>query len=151
MNTASRAGTAILCVLMLIFIAVALAICRVITISFSVLAVLAAVCGLLGLVLVALSARRGGSRVQKGMLILAGISAAGMPISAILHNLVYGLFIAWFGEGIWGSGGDEPVFFLVAILVFPVLFVASAAAAAVLLLRERIAGSRNARPREAAG
>jgi len=72
------------------------------------------------------------------------LSAAGIPACAILHNVVYGLFIWWFGKGFWGPGGDEPVFFVLAILVCPVLFLIGAAASGVLLLRARIKESKAA-------
>jgi len=41
---------------------------------------------------------------------LTGVSATGMPVCVIVHNFVYGLFIALFGEEFWGPGGDEPLF-----------------------------------------
>jgi hypothetical protein len=71
--------------------------------------------------------------------LLAGASAAAMPICAVLHNVVYALFILWFGEGFWERhGADEPVFFLLAIVVFPALFVVGTVGSIVLLLRARL-------------
>jgi hypothetical protein len=109
-------------------------------VPFAVTAVLAIVFGLLGIVLVALAARLKGPRMQKVFFILTGASAAGMPIFAVLHNLVYGLFIALFGEGFWerhGSGGDEPVFFILAILVCPALFLIGTVGSIVLFVKAR--------------
>ena len=98
----------------------------------------------LGLVLVVLTARLPGRRIQKTFFILAGVSAAGIPICAILHNLVYGLFIAWFGEGFWGGGGgDEPVFFTLAVLICPALFLVAAAGSIALLIKGRIQKAAN--------
>jgi hypothetical protein len=111
-------------------------------VPFAVTAVLAILFGLMGIVLVVLAARLKGPRMQKVFFILTGVSAAGMPIFAVLHNLVYGLFIVLFGEGFWerhGSGGDEPVFFILAILVCPALFLIGAVGTIVLLVKARTA------------
>jgi len=58
----------------------------------------------------------------KWFLILTGASPIVAFISVILHNLVYGLMIYFFGEGFWGAGGDEPVFFILALVVCPIVF-----------------------------
>jgi len=112
-----------------------------VNVPFSATAVLAIVFGLLGLVLVVLAARLEGTRIEKVFLILTGASAAGMPIFAVLHNLVYGLFITWFGEGFWenNGGGDEPVFFFLAIVVCPALFLIGTVASIVLFVKTRVA------------
>ncbi len=54
----------------------------------------------------------------KTFLRVAGISFAVFIISAVLHNAIYGLFIHFFGEDFWerNVGGDEPVFFTIALL-----------------------------------
>ena len=51
--------------------------------------------------------------------LLAGASALGIPVFAILHNVAYMLGIMWFGESAWGNG-DEPVFFILAVIVCPI-------------------------------
>ena len=51
--------------------------------------------------------------------LLAVASAIGFPVFAILHNVVYALGIVWFGDDCWGSNGDEPVLFIVALFVCP--------------------------------
>jgi len=61
-------------------------------------------------VLTVLTGRYGESKTQKRLFILTGVSATGMPVCVIVHNFVYGLFIALFGEEFWGPGGDEPLF-----------------------------------------
>ena len=106
---------------------------------FPLIAALAIAFGLLGLLVVVLTARLGERRLRKVFFLLAGASAAGIPIFAVLHNLVYGLFIVWFGKGFWESHGmaDEPVFFILAILICPALFVISSAASIVLMIRSR--------------
>ncbi|MBU1692888.1 MAG: hypothetical protein KKC51_02880 [Verrucomicrobia bacterium] len=128
---------------MLIFAVLALAIGRVTRLDFSVIASLAVVFGLLGLVLIVPTARLAESRTRKTLFVLTGVSAAGIPISVILHNLFYGPFIAWFGEGFRGPGGDEPVFFVLAIFVCPALFLVSAVASGILLLKVRFAKNKN--------
>jgi len=90
--------------------------------SFSVLAALAILFGLLGVTLTVLTVRLHETRTQKILFILTGVSAAGIPVCAILHNLMYGLFIELFGKGFWGSGGDEAVFFVLTVFVCPALF-----------------------------
>ena len=115
---------------------------RLLNVPFAVTAVLAVVFGLLGIVLAVLSARLPGSRIQKTFLILTGASAAGMPIFAVLHNLVYALLIVLFGEGFWEGrtgGGDEPIFFILAVLVCPALFLIGTVCSIVLLVKGRTA------------
>ena len=88
------------------------------------LIVLAIALAVLGLVVVVLTVRLNEVRTRKAFFLLAGGSAAGMPICALLHNVVYALFILWFGEGFWERHGkDEAVFFILAIVVCPALFV----------------------------
>lgn len=137
---------AIFYVLAPIFVILGMAIGRLIRLPFFAIAVLAIVFGLLGLVLVVLTARLKEARIQKILLILAGASAAGIPICAILHNLVYGLFIAWFGKGFWDGhapGGDEPVFFILALFVCPALFLIGTVGGIVLLIKQRFAKHAN--------
>jgi len=57
-------------------------------------------------------------RMLRIFLLVAGISLAAFIISVFLHNAIYGLFIHWFGEGFWEriGIGDEPVFFIIALL-----------------------------------
>ena len=128
-------------VLVPIFAILGIAIGRIIKLHFLLIVVLAITFGVLGLVLVVLTARLRESRIQKIFFILAGASAVGIPICAILHNLVYGLFIPWFGENFWErhvSGGDEPVFFILALLVCPALFLIGTVGSVVLLIMGRI-------------
>jgi len=42
-------------------------------------------------------------------------------VSVLLHNLIYGLFYDYFRR----TGGDEPVFFILAIFVIPLYFIIS--------------------------
>jgi len=65
--------------------------------------------------------------IQRIFFLLTGASAVGIPICAILHNLVYGLFFH-------GKDGDEAVFFILAVIVCPALFVLGALGSIVLLI-----------------
>ena len=134
---------AVLCVLVLVFAALVLSLSRVVRVPFFVMAGLGIAFGVLGLVLVVLTARRSEARIRKVFFMLAGASAAGIPICVILHNLVYGLFILWFGKDFWGRGGDEPVFFILGVLVCPALFLVGAVGSGVLLVKARLARNRN--------
>ena len=96
--------------------------------------------GVLGLLLVVLTARLAEPRIWKVFFMLTGASSAGMPICAILHNLLDRLFIIWLGEGVWEKYGmsEEPVFFILAVLVCPALFVIASVGSLVLLIKARI-------------
>jgi hypothetical protein len=86
----------------------------------------------LGVTLLVLAARAKLKKMLKAFLLLTGASAAGMPLFVVLHNLVYGLFIYFFGEGFWSGIGDEPFFFIMAVLVSPIAFLVGAIGSIVL-------------------
>ena len=91
-----------------------------------------------GLTLVILSARLKEPKKQKVFFILTGASAMGIPVFAILHNVVYGLFMIWFGEGFWDThGGDEPVCFIMAIIVCPLVFLVGTVGSIVILAKAK--------------
>ena len=98
---------------------------------------------LLGVALIFLTVKKKVGGMLKKFLILTGASAIGIPVSIFLHNAIYGLFIHWFGAGFWDriGLGDEPVFFIMAILVCPVGFLVGAVGSMVLAIkRRRMAG-----------
>jgi hypothetical protein len=100
----------------------------------SLLVALAIAFAVLGVVVIVLTMRLHEARAKKTFLLLAGVSAVAMPVCAVLHNVVYGLFILWFGEGYWERhGADEPVFFILAIVVFPAVFLVGAVGSVVFL------------------
>lgn len=96
---------------------------------------------LLGIVLIFMAARARVTRAFRRWLILTGVSAVGIPLSAVLHNLVYAMGIHFFGREFWGQpgpgGGDEPVFFFLALIVFPLLLLVSALAGTWIYARRR--------------
>jgi hypothetical protein len=91
----------------------------------------------LGIALIVLTVRKKVEGTGKAFLLLTGASAVGMPVSIILHNLIYALLILWFGEDFWGAGGDEPVFFILAIIVCPIAFLVGIVGTIVLNIRNK--------------
>jgi hypothetical protein len=87
-------------------------------------------CGLAA-VLVVLTVKLKEPFIQKIFFLLTGASAVSIPICVILHNLVYGLFFH-------GKDGDEAVFFILAVLVCPALFVIGVLGSLVLLISARL-------------
>ena len=104
---------------------------------FPVLAILAAAFVTLAVALVIITAKLKESRIRKSFFIVTGASAALIPIFAILHNLVYALCIK-LGWGFGGKGDDEVVFFILAILVCPALFVLGAMGSTALLVSAKL-------------
>ncbi|MDD5010853.1 MAG: hypothetical protein PHQ00_01890 [Phycisphaerae bacterium] len=78
----------------------------------------------LAIAMIVLTAKIRESKLRKTFFMLAGASAAAIPICAVLHNVVYGLFFH-------GKDGDEAVFFVLAVLVFPALFILSSLASII--------------------
>ena len=82
----------------LVFVILGRNICREHKLPFSVIAVLGIIFGLLGIVLVVLTIKLKESGIRKRFFMITGISAAGIPISVILHNVIYGLLSLLFGK-----------------------------------------------------
>lgn len=82
-------------------------------------------------------------RVEKGLLkiflLTVGASLTGFPVFSLLHNLVYGLFIHFFGADFW-NGGEDPFFFILAIIICPLGFIVGAIGSIVLAIRRRLRG-----------
>jgi len=102
--------------------------------GFAVILVLGAAFTLLGGALLFFALREKASR----FLMLAGASAAGIVISILLHNFIYGLGIVWFGADFWDriGLGDEIVFFFMAILVCPIGFLVGVVGSVVVAIRQ---------------
>ena len=96
-----------------------------------------AVFSLLGIALIFLTLKEKVKGKLKKFLILTGASASGFFISVLLHNLIYGLFVAVFGADFWDKIGlgDEPLFFLLAIIVCPIGFLIGGAGSIILFLK----------------
>lgn len=96
---------------------------------------LALVFFLLGVVLCVLAARSRIDSALKRFLVLTGGSAAGILVSIVLHNVVFGLFLDfWESTGI----GDEPFFFIMGIIVLPIAYVVGVIGSIVLMARGRM-------------
>lgn len=91
----------------------------------------------LGVALLVLTVKTKVAGTLKKFLLLTGASAVGLPVFAVLHNLVYALFIMWFGEDFWGAMGDEPVFFTLATTVCPLGFLVGAVGTIVLAVKNK--------------
>jgi len=83
---------------------------------------------LLGGALIVLTVREKVGGMLKKFFLLTGASSTGVFVFVLLHNLVYGLFIHFFGAGFWDriGLGDEPFFFIMATLVCPLGFLVGA-------------------------
>ncbi len=93
---------------------------------------------LLGIALIVLVTRIKITKASKAFLILTGASATGIAISGLLHNLLYALLIKLFGEAIWNNLGDEPVFFIFAVIICPIALLVGAIGTIVLLSKKKI-------------
>ena len=89
----------------------------------------------LGITFLVLIIRGKAKGIFRKFQLLTGASAVGIPISAILHNAIYGLFIHFFGADFW-NGGDEPFFFVMAIVVCPLAFLVGAVGSIVLAIKK---------------
>jgi hypothetical protein len=84
---------------------------------------------ILGISQIVLTVKSRAAKAEKIFFIIAGVSAAMIPLSAVLHNVVYGLFFS-------GKNSDEAVFFILAVLVCPILFGISAIGSAICEIRK---------------
>lgn len=75
----------------------------------------------------------------KKFLLLTGISPLAMVVFILLHNLFFGLFIVVFGNDFWERTGlgDEPLFFILAVIVCPIAFLIGFIGSIVLLIRKK--------------
>ena len=94
---------------------------------------------LLGAALIFLTLKEKVGGILQKFLLLTGASAVGFFVSILLHNAIYGLFIYFFGADFWDriSLGDEPVFFIVAIIICPIGFLVGVAGSIVLAIKNR--------------
>ncbi len=81
---------------------------------------------LLGAALLFLTVKTKVGGILKKFLLLTGASAVGLPVFVLLHNVVSGLFNI-----------DEPVFFIMAIIVCPIGFLVGAVGTIVLAMKNK--------------
>ena len=93
---------------------------------------------LLGVALIFFTVKEKVGGTLKKFLLLTGASAAGVFVSVLLHNAIYGLFIHFFGADFWDriGPGDEPVFFIMAIFVCPAAFIVGTVGSIVLAVKK---------------
>jgi hypothetical protein len=80
---------------------------------------------LLGVALIVMTVKTKVGGLLKKFLLLTGASAAGLPVFAILHNVVSGLF------------NEEAVFFILATLACPLGFLVGAIGTVVLMVKSK--------------
>ncbi len=99
-----------------------------------------ALLSLLGIALIVLAAKAKLTKISKVFIILTGSGAAGTGISIVLHNLLFGLFIVLFGEGFWEriGIGDEPVFFILATIICPLVLLVGTVGSIILIARKKV-------------
>ena len=75
----------------------------------------------------------------KAFVILTGSSILGFFVFSVLHNLVYGLFIYWFGADFWDRIGtsDEPVFFIIAVIICPLGLLVGTIGSIILAIKQK--------------
>lgn len=92
----------------------------------------------LGIALIILAVKAKLTKISKAFFILTGASAVGIIAGGVLHNLVYALFIKLFGENFWAGMGDEPVFFIFAVIVCPLALLVGITGSIVLIAKKNI-------------
>ena len=94
---------------------------------------------LLAIALIVFVAKSGFSRLLKKFLLITGAAPIGVIMGAVLHNLVSGIFIYFYGPGFWERTGigDEPVFFIIAIIISPIAFLVGTIGSIVMLARKK--------------
>ncbi len=80
----------------------------------------------LGITLLVLTVKTKVRGILKKFLLLTGASAVGLPVFAVLHNLVSALL-----------NTEEPVFFILAVIVCPIAFLVGAVGTIVLTIKNK--------------
>jgi hypothetical protein len=70
----------------------------------------------------------------KKSFLVTGSSAAGLPFFAVLHNIVTALCIQFFG---FSNDFDEPVFFIIAVILCPLGFLVGTVGTIVLAIKNK--------------
>jgi len=94
---------------------------------------------LLGLLLLIFTLKFQKKGLLKKFLILTGISPLAMVGGSILHNLIYGIFIFFFGSNFWDriGVGDEPFFFFIAVIIAPLGFLTGLIGVLLILVKNK--------------
>ncbi len=89
-----------------------------------------------GIVLILTTVKRKVTGKLKTFQLLAGASALGILVFAVLHNVAFMLGRMWFGESAFGNG-DEPVFFILAVIVCPLGLLVGGIGSIILRIKHR--------------
>ena len=89
---------------------------------------------ILGIVLIVLTVRKMVTGKDRIFLLLAATAAVGLPVFILLHNLVTALFINLFS---FRADFDEPVFFILAVIVCPLAFLVGAIGSLALMFKKK--------------
>jgi hypothetical protein len=74
-------------------------------------------------------------------LLLVPASIVLFIVASILHNLIYAAGLAFFGDGFWEAfGGDEVVFFFLAVFGAPILFLVGLSGSIYLGMKKLLSG-----------
>jgi hypothetical protein len=94
---------------------------------------------LLCIALIVLTAKSGLGGLLKKFLLITGAAPIGAVVGVILHNVFYGVFIHFFGADFWDRTGigDEPVFFILALIVCPIAFLVGIVGSIILFKKGR--------------
>ncbi len=91
----------------------------------------------LGIALLVMTIKKKVKSPLKWFLILTGASSAAVFPSVILHNFIYGLLTYLVGPDVWGKGGDEPFFFILALIVCPIVFLIGSIGSVILMVKKK--------------
>ena len=99
---------------------------------------------LLGIALIVLAAKSISRGLLKKFLLITGAAPIGAVVSVLLHNVFYGIFIHFFGADFWDriGTGDEPIFFILAIIICPIAFLVGIIGSIVLFKKELLENNR---------
>ena len=107
--------------------------------GFPILAISGIIVALLGITLIIITAKSGIKGLLKKFLIITGAAPIGIVVRAVLHNVLYGVFIHFFGADFWERTGigDQPVFFFLAIFICPIALLVGIVGSIVLFIKGR--------------
>lgn len=91
-----------------------------------------------GITLIVLAKMAEITRISKVFFILTGASATGMVSGVLFHNLIYAVLIKILGESARAEMGDEPVFFILATIVCPLVLLTGVMGIIVLLAKRKV-------------
>ncbi len=95
----------------------------------------------IGIVIIILTIKRIERGLLKIFLLTTGASLAGFPVFSFLHNAVYGTLIYFFGDNV-RNVADEPFFFIIAVIICPLGFIAGIIGSITIAIKRRVTGNK---------